>query len=93
MLADLLKAAGTPMIKPLPEANSFSKLTLVPGDVSVKSTEGIASPTLTIFALVVLKVRVLVDEVYDRRLGARMRDLIMNRMDVGRGGKMTGRML
>lgn len=57
MERNLLNAAGTPMIKPLPEDSSFARLTLVPGVVSMRSTEGIASPVLTILAAVVVNVR------------------------------------
>ena len=41
------KAAGTPMIRPLPDASSLDRLTLLPGESSNSSTSGIASPTLT----------------------------------------------
>lgn len=41
------KAAGTPMTRPLPEASSLDRLTLLPGDVSKSSTSGTASPSLT----------------------------------------------
>lgn len=51
---DLLKAAGTPMMRPLPFI-TFARLTLSPGLLSTKSTEGIESPTLTILALVAWK--------------------------------------
>ena len=43
---NLLKAAGTPMIKPLP-LSSFAMDTLLPGEFSINSTSGMASPTLT----------------------------------------------
>ena len=42
------------MIKPLP-LSSLARLTLFPGVPSTSSTEGIGSPTLTIFAVVVWK--------------------------------------
>jgi len=41
------KAAGTPMIRPLPVASSLERLTLFPGESSKRSTSGIGSPTLT----------------------------------------------
>ena len=43
----VLKAAGTPMINPLP-FNSCDKSTLLPGVLSKSSREGIESPALTI---------------------------------------------
>ena len=64
---DVLKAAGTPMIKPLPVANSFDRSILVPGEVSASSTEGSVSPTLTMFAIEVVKVREV--EVVDLKKG------------------------
>lgn len=42
----LLKAAGTPMIRPLP-LSSLAIETLFPGEFSMSSTSGMASPTLT----------------------------------------------
>ena len=42
------------MIKPLP-LSSLARLTLFPGVPSTSSTEGMGSPTLTIFAVVVWK--------------------------------------
>ena len=48
---DILKAAGTPMIKALPEPISVERLTLAPGFPSVSSMLGIESPTWTIFAI------------------------------------------
>ena len=50
---DLLKAAGTPMIRPLPSANSVARLTLLPGLPSSSSTVGMESPGLTMIAVVV----------------------------------------
>ena len=47
----ILKAAGTPMIKALPEPISVERLTLAPGFPSVSSMLGIESPTWTIFAI------------------------------------------
>jgi len=44
----LLKAAGTPMIRP--EPNSLERLTLLPGLPSVNSMSGIESPALTMTA-------------------------------------------
>jgi hypothetical protein len=41
----ILKAAGTPMMRPFPEANSVARLTLLPGLPSMTSTEGMLSPT------------------------------------------------
>ncbi len=41
----LLKAAGTPIMRP--EPSSFERLTLSPGFFSKRSTSGIESPTLT----------------------------------------------
>lgn len=35
------------MIKPRPEPNSLARLTLLPGELSIISTLGTASPTLT----------------------------------------------
>lgn len=43
---DVLKAAGTPTMTPLP-VNSLAMLTLLPGESSTRSTLGMASPTLT----------------------------------------------
>ena len=47
----ILKAAGTPMIKPL-LLSSLERSILVPGVFSYNSMEGIESPTLTILAVV-----------------------------------------
>ena len=64
------------MIKPLPEESSAWRLTLVPGVVSVSSTEGIESPTLTIIAVVVLKLR-WIEVLYGEMVRERMRDVSM----------------
>lgn len=48
----LLKAAGTPIMRPLPEASSLCRLTLSPGEPSTRSTFGMESPTLTMLAAV-----------------------------------------
>ena len=64
------------MIKPLPEESSSWRLTLVPGVVSVSSTEGIESPTLTIIAVVVLKLR-WIEVLYGGMVRERMRDVSM----------------
>ena len=46
-MSNLLNAAGTPIISPLP-VSSLAKLTLFPGEFSVKtSRSGIASPAWT----------------------------------------------
>lgn len=79
---DLLNAAGTPMIRPLPEANSFAKLTLVPGVASVSSTEGIESPVFTMMTDVVLKLRGR-DDLYERRLRVTRRDFSMKFPEFG----------
>lgn len=42
----ILKAAGTPMIRPLP-FRTLDRLTLFPGDDSMSSTSGMLSPALT----------------------------------------------
>lgn len=47
-----LKAAGTPIMIPEPEPSSVARLTFSPGLPSLSSTDGIESPTLTIFAVV-----------------------------------------
>jgi hypothetical protein len=52
---DVLKAAGTPMIRPGPEANSVARLTFPPGFPSTSSMLGIASPTWTMIAVFVLE--------------------------------------
>ena len=44
--ADVLKAAGTPMIKPLPLI-SLKRFTLLPGECSTRSTSGRRLPTAT----------------------------------------------
>ncbi len=54
---DLLKAAGTPIMRPFP-VSSLERFTLSPGEDSWRSTSGILSPTLTILAVVVAKKRV-----------------------------------
>lgn len=43
----VLKAAGTPMMRPLPEASSWDRLTLSLGEPSTRSMFGMESPTLT----------------------------------------------
>jgi hypothetical protein len=45
-IEDVLNAAGTPMIKPLP-LSSLRRLTLWPGEFSTRSTSGSGSPTAT----------------------------------------------
>lgn len=46
--ANVLKAPGTPMIRPSPVANSLARLTVFPGDFSVRTSKfGMVSPTLT----------------------------------------------
>ena len=50
----LLKAAGTPMIRPLP-LSSLAKFTLLPGVPSTRSTDGMESPTFTMVAVVAWK--------------------------------------
>ena len=52
-----LKAAGTPMMRPLPEASSLDRLTLSLGEPSTRSTLGRESPTLTMLTGVWWKVR------------------------------------
>ena len=47
-----LKAAGTPMMRPLPEASSLDRLTLSLGEPSTRSTFGRESPTLTMLTAV-----------------------------------------
>lgn len=44
--SSLLNAAGTPIIKPLP-FSSLASESLLPGELSMSSTSGMASPTLT----------------------------------------------
>ena len=46
----ILKAAGTPMMRPLLPASSLARLTLLPGDSSIRSTVGMGSPGLTMIA-------------------------------------------
>jgi hypothetical protein len=46
---NLLKAAGTPMMRPLPVSSLLSE-TLLPGESSIKAMSGIESPTLTMVA-------------------------------------------
>ena len=58
MGSDLLKAAGTPMMTPLPCLSSFDRFTLLPGESSTSSRSGIRSPTLTIAGLVGWRARV-----------------------------------
>jgi hypothetical protein len=55
---DLLKAAGTPMIRPFPSPNSVARLTLFPGPPSSSSTVGMESPGLTIVAVLCVYVYV-----------------------------------
>lgn len=51
-MENVLKAAGTPMIRPLLSANSVARLTLLPGAPSSSSTLGMESPGLTMVAMV-----------------------------------------
>jgi hypothetical protein len=52
----VLKAAGTPMMTPLPWS-SLAMLTLLPGEVSTRSMFGMASPTWTLARAVDLNPR------------------------------------
>lgn len=64
------------MIRPLPEDSSFAISTLVPGEFSKSSTEGMASPDLTMLAKVVLNLRGS-ENLWGRTLRVRIRDLSM----------------
>lgn len=44
---DVLKAPGTPMIRPSAEESSWARFTLLAGEPSVRSRWGTESPTLT----------------------------------------------
>lgn len=47
-MADILKAPGTPMMRPSSAANSLAKLTVFAGEPSVRTSRlGTLSPTLT----------------------------------------------
>jgi hypothetical protein len=50
------------MMRPFPEANSFAKLTLFPGLLSMRSMEGTESPALTIVRGVLWKQRMVAIE-------------------------------
>ena len=41
------KAAGTPMMRPLPEASSWERSIFSPGELSTRGTDGMESPSLT----------------------------------------------
>lgn len=80
----ILKAPGTPMIKPSAEESSWARFTLFPGEPSVSSRWGIESPTLTKAGRVEWKLLAAVKDERAARFNGRRAD--RNAMLTGREG-------